>query len=537
MRSACIGPWRLAVIQKPESTPAASPSLAAGATAILHHQLGELRFQAVVESITDCAICLLDRRGTVATWNAGAELTTGYHADEVIGRHFSCLYPAEAVEADRPMRGLDEVASSPRFEEEGWRVRKDGLRFWAHVTIAAVRDPAVQLCGFIKIMRDITERKRLAELTASTHRLHLFIATLGHELRNHLAPLRYSVGILQTAPDLAPDVAQCRDAIDRQLGQFARLADDLLDLGRIAAGKVKLDIRVVTAGDIVTRAVESVQAKTNARGQHIDVALPAGEINLRGDRARLVQVLHHLLDNASKFAPRGSQIDVAALAEGGTIEIRVTDRGPGIAPSALVSIFDLFDQQGAVSAPPPVRLGLGLALCRSFVRLHGGSIFAESPGRGQGATFVARLPTTSEAISRAAPLRGDTDTVLMPLRIVVVDDDHDTANTLSVLLQAEGHAPRVAYDAYDALRLARTYRPHLMLIDLSMPHVDGFELLRRLRSAEGFAGTHFVAVSGYIRPADHERTQHAGFDAHLTKRVEMHALEEVLLRAGKVPHR
>lgn len=525
------------MIQQPESTPAASPSLAVGATAILHHQLGELRFQAVVESITDCAICLLDRHGTVVTWNAGAELTTGYHADEVIGRHFSCLYPAEAIEADRPMRGLDGATSSPRFEEEGWRVRKDGSRFWAHVTITAVRDPAGQLCGFIKIMRDITERKRVAELAASTHRLQQFIATLGHELRNHLAPLRNSVGILQTAPDLAPDMAQCRDAIDRQLGQLARLADDLLDLGHIAAGKVRLDIRVVTAGDIVTRAVDSVQAKTNARGQRIAVALPAGDINLRGDRARLVQVLHNLLDNASKFAPRGSQIDVAALAEGGTIEIRVTDRGPGIAPSALVSIFDLFDQQGAVSTSPPVGLGLGLALCRSFVRLHGGSIFAESPGRGQGATFVVRLPTTSEAISEAAPFSADTDTAMMPLRIVVVDDDHESADTLSMLLQLEGHAPRVAYDAHDALRLARAYRPHLMLIDLSMPHVDGFELLRKLRSAAGLARTHFVAVSGYIRPADRERTEHAGFDAHLAKPVEMRALEQVLLRAAKTPRR
>ncbi|KVQ62766.1 ATP-binding protein [Burkholderia territorii] len=502
----------------------------------LRHRFAEFRFETVVDAITDYAVFMLDTHGNVATWNAGAERIKGYRTADIVGHHFSRFYPPDAIAAGRPAFGLREAAAHGRFEDEGWRVRKDGSLFWASVTITAVHDHTGQLAGFIKITRDMTERKRLAELEVSTHRLSVFIAMLAHELRNHLAPLRHSVGVLQSLPDPAPALAQCRDAVHRQVGQLTRLVDDLLDVGRITAGKVELDDAPVTVRDLVCRGVESIQPKLAARGQHIRVDLPPDPLVVRGDAARLVQVLHNLLDNASKFSPQGARIDVSAHAEPSMVAIRVTDHGVGIAPGALESIFDLFEQEGVPGRRPADGFGLGLAICRSFVELHGGMIAAESRGPGHGATFTVRLPV--EHAARATPADAPAPRIAespagAPLRIVIVDDNRDSADTLGVLLQVKGHAPRVAYNAADALAIARDVVPHLMLIDLSMPDVDGFTLLHELRAIEVLAGTTCVALSGHASPADLARTASEGFDDHLVKPVEMAVLDALLQRVAR----
>ncbi len=502
----------------------------------LLHRFAEFRFQTVVGSITDYAVFMLDPDGNVATWNAGAERIKGYRAAEIVGQHFSRFYPPDAIAAGRPSYGLEQAAAQGHFEDEGWRVRQDGSQFWASVTITPVHDHGNQLCGFIKITRDMTERKRLEELEASTHRLSVFIAMLAHELRNHLAPLRHSVGILQNLPDPAPALARCRDAVDRQVGQLTRLVDDLLDVGRITAGKIALDDRPVTVRDIVCRGVESIQPKLAARGQHIHVDLPPEAVLLHGDDARLVQVLHNLLDNASKFSPHGGRIDVGARTEGPVVAIRITDHGVGIAQNALETIFDLFEQEGAPGRRPVDGFGLGLAICRTFVELHGGRISAESDGPGRGATFTVRLPIDRmgrterggepEPAAHAQPAAA-------PLRIVVVDDNRDSADTLAMLLQMKGHAPRVAYRADEALALARDYVPHLMILDLTMPDVDGFTLLYELRALDALRDTTCVALSGHARASDLARTERAGFDDHLVKPVEMAVLDALLQRVAR----
>ncbi|KWF12882.1 ATP-binding protein [Burkholderia pseudomultivorans] len=501
----------------------------------LQHRFAEFRFQTVVGSISDYAVFMLDPQGYVATWNTGAERIKGYLADEIVGRHFSCFYPPEAVAAGRPAYGLAEAAAHGHFDDEGFRVRKDGSLFWASVTITAVRDAANQLCGFIKITRDMTDRRRLEELEASTHRLSVFIAMLAHELRNHLAPLRNSVGVLQSLSDPAPTLVQCRDAVDRQVAQLTRLVDDLLDVGRITAGKVELEDRPLTVRDLVCRGVESVQPKLAAREQQISIDLPPEPVTLRGDDARLVQVLHNLLDNASKFSPRGGRIDIGARVEGTFVAIRVADRGVGIAPGALESIFDLFEQESVPGRHPSDGFGLGLAICRSFVELHGGMISAESGGPGQGATFTVRLPVERAAPAAAPAPRAAAGTppAAAPLRIVVVDDNHDSADTLAVLLQLKGHAPRVAYSANDALALARDYVPHLMLVDLTMPDIDGFALLRALRAIDVLADTMCVALSGHARESDRAHSERAGFDDHVAKPIEMPVLDALLQRAER----
>ncbi|AJY11187.1 response regulator [Burkholderia dolosa] len=513
--------------------PAPIPPLGSSDAPDLLHRFAEFRFQTVVESITDYAVFMLDPHGNVATWNAGAERIKGYRTTEIVGRHFSRFYPPDAVAAGRPAYGLAQAAAHGRFEDEGWRVRQDGSLFWASVTITAVRDHSGELRGFIKITRDMTERKRLEELETSTHRLSVFIAMLAHELRNHLAPLRHSVGVLHSLPDPAPALAQCRDAVDRQVGQLTRLVDDLLDVGRITAGKVELENAPLTVRDLVCRGVESVQPKLAARGQHISIDLPPDPVVLHGDEARLVQVLHNLLDNASKFSPRGGRITVAARVEGPAIAIRVADQGIGIAPDALETIFDLFEQ-GGTGAHAAGGFGLGLAICRSFVELHGGVIAAESAGPGHGATFTVRLPISrvrpAEVPEKAAPAP---QSAVTPLRIVVVDDNHDSADTLAILLQVKGHAPRAAYSADEALALARDYAPHLMLVDLSMPDVDGYTLLPKLRSIDALSATVCVALSGHASASDRERTLQAGFDDHLVKPVELAVLDALLQRVAR----
>jgi len=503
----------------------------------LLHRFAEFRFQTVVESITDYAVFMLDPHGNVATWNAGAERIKGYRAAEIVGHHFSRFYPPDAIAAGRPSHGLEVAAAHGHFQDEGWRVRQDGTQFWASVTITPVHDATQALCGFIKITRDMTERKRLEELEASTQRLSVFIATLAHELRNHLAPLRNSIGVLQTLPDPPPALAQCRDAVNRQVGQLTRLVDDLLDVGRITAGKVELDARPVTVRDIVCRGVESIQPKLAARGQWIRVDLPADSVVLHGDDARLVQVLHNLLDNASKFSPHGGRIDVGARLDGQSVAIHVVDHGVGIAPGALETIFDLFEQEGASGRAPSDGFGLGLAICRSFVELHGGRIIAESDGPGHGATFTVWLPiahtTRNTRAAPAAPAAAPMQPGAEPLRIVVVDDNRDSADTLAVLLKLKGHAPRVAYHAGDALALARDYAPQLIILDLTMPDVDGFTLLRELRAIDALRDTTCVALSGHARASDLARTESAGFDDHLVKPVEMAVLDALLQRVAR----
>ncbi|EMN5127010.1 PAS domain S-box protein [Burkholderia contaminans] len=502
----------------------------------LLHRFAEFRFQTVVESITDYAVFMLDPHGNVATWNAGAARIKGYRAAEIVGHHFSRFYPPDAIAAGRPSLGLAEAAANGHFEDEGWRVRKDGSQFWATVTIAPVHDHSNQLCGFIKITRDMTERKRLEELEASTHRLSVFIAMLAHELRNHLAPLRHSVGVLQSLANPAPALAQCRDAVHRQVTQLTRLVDDLLDVGRITAGKLELDDRPITVRDIVCRGVESIQPKLAARGQHIHVDLPSDAVPLHGDDARLVQVLHNLLDNASKFSPLGGRIDVGARIEGPVVAIRVTDRGVGIARDALETIFDLFEQESGAGRRPTDGFGLGLAICRTFVELHGGRISAESDGPGHGATFTVRLPIDRVARATRGDVRGPVKPVragTTPLRILIVDDNRDSADTLAVLLQVKGHAPRVAYNARDALALARDYAPQLMILDLTMPDVDGFTLLHELRAIDALRDATCVALSGHASAADLERTERAGFDEHLVKPVEITVLDALLQRVER----
>lgn len=488
----------------------------------------ELQFQTVAESIFDYAVYMLDEQGRVVTWNAGAERIKGYIASEAIGRHFSFLYPPEAIAAGRPARVLAEAMAHGHYEDESWRMRKDGSRFWARATLTAIHDELGQLRGFVKITRDMTERRRLTELEASTHRLSVFIAMLAHELRNHLSPFRNVVSILQSLPHIDADVADCRDALDRQIGQMTRLVDDLVDVGRITAGKVALDERLVTVREVVTRGIESIQAKLTLRAQTVDVELPDAPVVLNADEERLVQVLHNLLDNASKYSARGGSITIKGNVEGEFVVLCIIDRGAGIPVASLGLIFEMFQQVNPAEPTSSAGFGLGLALCKTFVQLHGGTISAESEGPGFGSTFTVKLPIARHASAQVPEPLMPVQKSTSRLRIVVVDDNRDSADTLGILLKIRGHAPQIAYSATDALKLVREYKPHLLFADLSMPEMDGFALLDALRKDDELSGTTCVALSGHARALDRANTKVAGFDDHLVKPLDMNALDAVL---------
>jgi PAS domain S-box-containing protein len=351
----------------------------------------EERFRLLVEGVRDYAIFMLDTEGNVASWNAGAELNKGYTAEEIIGRHFSTFYPQDVIDSGWPARELELALEPGSFEDEGWRLRKDGSRFWASVVITALHDHSGKHIGFAKVTRDLTERRRVRTLEDEGRRITTFIAMLGHELRNPLAPIMNAVSIMQLEHLESARLRMCRDIIARQLQQMVRLIDDLLDVGRITSGKIKLDFEPVLLGNVVTDAVEMVQPLIDQHRHALSVTLDEAPVWVMGDRARLLQVASNLLNNAAKYTPEHGRIEVALRRNGPHAEFWVKDNGPGIPPQRLKDIFNLFVQ--VEHRPDNGGLGLGLSLVQQLVTLHRGEVSVFSIGEpGKGSEFVVRLP-------------------------------------------------------------------------------------------------------------------------------------------------
>lgn len=352
----------------------------------------EERFRLLVEGVRDYAIFMLDPDGCVASWNLGAQLSTGYLAEEILGRHFSVFYPPDLREAGWPAQELQRALRDGRLEDEGWRMRKDGTRFWASVVITPIHDEAGRHIGYAKITRDLSEQRRVRALEDEGRRLTTFIAMLGHELRNPIAPIANAVSILQLEEPESERVRACRDVIARQVVQLRRLVDDLLDVGRITTGRIHLTQAPLELADVLAKAAEMTEPLLLERGHELVLDVGETPVRVRGDRARLVQVLGNLLHNAAKFTPPGGRVELRLRRGQAHAEISVRDNGPGIDPQRLPDIFNLFVQAG----PEPNHaggLGLGLSLVQQLVALHGGDVSAYSTGvPGQGAEFLVRLP-------------------------------------------------------------------------------------------------------------------------------------------------
>lgn len=500
---------------------------------------GEEHFRLLVENVEDYAIVLLDETGNVTRWNVGAERLLGYGAEEVLGTHFSRFYLPEDIRSGRPEQELQRAATAGGAGDDNWLARKDGKPFWASGVTTALRDEEGRLRGFAKIVRDLTERKRLEEalrqraeaLTEAGQRKDEFLAILGHELRNPLAPIRNALHVLRLQDPQNPVLQQMREVIQRQVAHMVRLVDDLLDVSRITRGKVQLQKESVDLAAAVEHAVESTRSFMEERGHRLSVTLPPEPVRLEADPARLEQILANLLNNAAKYTEPGGSIAVAAAREGEQAVVRVRDTGIGIRPEVLPRIFDLFQQADRVPGASPDGLGIGLTLVRRLAELHGGSVEAYSAGPGQGSEFIVRLPAL-----RAPAETNDGQSLPRPsavggrsFRVLVIDDNVDAAESLALVLRSAGHEVAVTHNGPSALATAPDFRPEVVFLDIGLPGgMDGYEVARHLRRQSGTRPILLVAVTGYGQEEDRQHAREAGFDRHVVKPADPGEIQRLL---------
>lgn len=352
------------------------------------------RFRLIVEGVRDYAIFMLDPTGHVATWNLGAQVTKGYLAEEILGKHFSTFYTQADIARDWPARELELALRDGRFEDEGWRIRKDGSRFWANVVITTLHDADGRHLGFAKVTRDLTQQRRIDALEDEGRKLTRFLAVLGHELRNPLSSISNVVSVMELEQEQNPRIRRVREVLARQVGHLKRLVDDLLDVGRIVSGKVRLERAPVKLQDVVDGAVEAVVPEMDRHRHVLHQDIQDDPLWVLGDQVRLVQVLGNLLQNAAKFTPDGGTIRVRLRRSGDQAELMVSDNGPGIPRDMLRHVFKLFAQGAEDHASREHGgLGIGLSLVYQMVGQHGGHVSAFSTGEpGKGAEFLITLP-------------------------------------------------------------------------------------------------------------------------------------------------
>jgi PAS domain S-box-containing protein len=487
-------------------------------------RMSEERFRLLVEGVKDYAIFMLDPGGHIVSWNLGAQKNKGYEASEIIGQHFSVFYPPEVAAIGWPEQELRNALRDGRFEDEGWRIRKDGSRFWASVVITALHDATGRHRGFAKVTRDLTERRRVTALEDEGRRVTNFLAMLGHELRNPLAPISNALELLKREKTESAVIAHTRDIIGRQLRQMTRLVDDLLDVGRITSGKIHLESKPVRLREAIAEAAEAVRPLIESKSQTLHLQYQEADPWISGDRARLIQIVSNLIHNAAKFTHNSGNVHVSLSQVGEDADISVRDDGPGIPPKDLQRIFDLFVQGEQNMARSQGGLGLGLSLVRQLTTLHGGRVSAFSTGRpGEGSEFVVQFQTTQPPI---ATLEAEPRPV-GEQRVLVVDDNVDAAETMALLLEALGYKSSVAHGGLPAIEAVKAQDPDVVLLDIGLPDLNGHEVARRLR-AEMINPPPLIAITGYGQASDRDTSLEAGFRAHLTKPVDVDKLTALL---------
>jgi signal transduction histidine kinase len=383
------------------------------------------------------------------------------------------------------------------------------------------------------LQRRVTEQERAQEaLREADRRKDEFLATLAHELRNPLAPIRNSLQILRMPRLDAATVERTRDMMERQVQHLVRLVDDLLDVSRVMRGKITLHRERVELAPVVARALETAQPLIEAQGHELNVRLANESLLLEGDPVRLAQVVGNLLTNAAKYTEPGGRIWLTAHREDGEAVLRVRDTGIGIAPDMLPRVFDLFVQVDHAATRSQGGLGIGLTLVKNLVQMHRGTVEARSEGLGKGSEFTVRLPLT--ALNQEEPGGGTSGQQALQApppsghRLLVVDDNRDAADSLALLLRLQGHEVRVAHDGRAALQLAASFRPEMIFLDIGMPEMDGYEVARRVRRQPGLGPVVLTALTGWGQQEDRRRSKEAGFDHHLVKPPEPKVLEELL---------
>ena len=485
----------------------------------------EENLRLVVEGVKDHAMYLVDPEHRVRTWNGGAQQVLGYDASEVLAQNVALFYSDEERAAGRSTSELASAKASGFLRVEGWRQRRDGTRFWADVATTHLQDDEGNTRGFVQIVRDLTERQRIETLETEGRRIAEFIAMLSHELRNPLAPLRSATAILENLVVDKPEAAWCLELVDRQIGHLTRLVDDLLDVSRVTRGKVRLKRVPLELNTLVRMAVESAKDTVNRYGHTLTMRLANRHLPVAGDAIRLTQVMVNLLNNAAKYTPPNGRLEVSIEDAGQFAILQVADNGIGMTGSLLHRAFEPFVQGDRALDRSDGGLGIGLTLVKTIVELHGGTVTAASPGTGKGTTFTITLPLSDERPHEEAEPVTVTEA---GRKVLVVDDNHDAAETLSLLLRLYGHDVQTANDGPQALGVAASMLPDTVIMDIGLPGMDGYEAARRLRALPGLAGVRLIALTGYGQDADRNAALAAGFEYHVTKPADSKELARLI---------
>jgi PAS domain S-box-containing protein len=472
--------------------------------------------------------------GVITTWNSAAGEMFGYTAQEAVGQTISLIASArQDDELARVAARLREEGPMAPFESV--RFTKGGRELAVSVAVSRVHDAGGRLVGASAIFRDITDLTRTRQaLQQETRRKDEFLALLGHELRNPLAPLRNAVDIVATPGAGEARTRAAVGVLERQLAHMTSLVDQLLDASRITSGRIQLQLEEMDLAEVARTAAEDHRPFVEASGLALEVKLPAKPVWVSGDPVRLAQIASNLLTNAVKCTDAGGAItlEVRVDPRKGTVSLSVKDTGIGIEPEMLKRLFTPFTHGARSVDRTRGGLGLGLALVRALVESHGGSVEAHSEGKGRGAEFVVRLPLIAVRGRRAAASRAPQKDG-SPQRVLLVEDNVDSAETLRTLLELAGHTVEVASNGDSALAAAKAFKPQVVLCDIGLPGgMDGYALAAALKDGPDGDSPYLVALTGYGQSADRDRARAAGFDRHLTKPADPNVIRQILAERG-----
>jgi len=473
-----------------------------------------------------------DRATGTMSWSAQTRKLFGVGGDEPIGVDLFRQY-VHPDDSDRRDRAIERAWETGVFANEYRIIRADGEVRWlsSRGRVLRTADGDERMLG---VVGDVTEHKHAVEaLQLADRRKDEFLATLAHELRNPLAPLRNSLAIVQRSRDDAELFERASAVMERQLGHLVRLIDDLLDVSRISLDKLTLRLEPTDLAAVIAHAVEASRPAAERAGHAVEVHVPEIAVRLNADRARLSQVFSNLIGNACKFTPDGGRVTVEAKVHDGNAVVSVRDDGIGIAAGDLERVFEMFSQVDESFERAHGGLGIGLTLVRRLVEMHGGSVVARSAGLGHGSEFVVTLPLAAvQTVAAAAtPDVGDAARA-QKKRMLVVDDNGDSAESLALLLALAGHETHVAHDGPEALTRADALRPDAVLLDLGLPGLNGYEVCKRLRVEAWAREIPIIAITGWGQDEDRQRSKDAGFDAHLVKPVVFEELTALLDERG-----
>jgi PAS domain S-box-containing protein len=482
----------------------------------------------IVESSGD-AIISEDLNGVINSWNEGATRLFGYSATEALGQPVTLIDPSGLEEEKN--RLLARLLQGERVSQyETARLTKDGRRLDVSITLSPLYNEKGAIVGASKMVRDITQRKHAERaLQESDRNKEEFLPTLAHELRNPLASISGALHLIQLPTVEAAQRAKAYAIMERQLQQIIRLVEDLVDVSRISRGKIELRKERIALIEAVNIAAETVKPLMEANRHVFSIDLAKEAFWLDADLTRLSQIFINLLNNAANYTPAGGHIGLSATAEGDAVAVRVRDNGIGIPASMLPKVFDMFEQATHPAERSQKGLGIGLTLVKKLVEMHGGNVEVHSEGKGKGSEFMVRLPLAAPPqATRPSEAKPSLTRAPRRFRILLADDNESFAETFGQMLDILGHEVKVAHDGISALALAQSFMPDVVLLDIGLPGMNGYEVCKKIRALPALRHTVLIAQTGFSHPQHRERASAAGFDHHLIKPVKFAFIEELL---------